>query len=58
MLGFLYRILVGSFKVPEPCKHNWETIQEFNIKRNGHISDYMYVLRCKHCGDIKQKTVG
>ena len=41
------------------CKHEWETIQELPVQ--GNDSDipiaYLYVLRCKKCGDIKQSQV-
>lgn len=54
MLGWLYRLLVGNFK---GCKHEWEILREY--RRAGSRSDTSggcgYVLKCKHCGDMKQK---
>ena len=42
------------------CKHEWETIQELPVQEcdNGNITiAYLYVLRCKKCGDISQCQV-
>ena len=41
------------------CKHEWESIQELPVY--GDAGDppiaYLYVLRCKKCGDITQRQV-
>lgn len=41
------------------CKHEWEIVQELPV--HGENSDipiaYLYVLRCKKCGDITQRQV-
>ena len=65
MLGFLYRIFVGSFHT-EPiyvCNHEWETIDTTQvylpggIKANDPPVSFVYHLRCKNCGDIKFKRL-
>ncbi len=41
------------------CKHEWEAVREIPV----HSEDgdnpiaYLYVLRCKKCGDITQRQV-
>ena len=41
------------------CKHEWEAVRELPV--HGEDSDipiaYLYVLRCKKCGDITQRQV-
>lgn len=41
------------------CKHEWEAVREFPVHGDdsGVPLAYLYVLRCKKCGDIKQKQV-
>mgnify|MGYP006296522433 CR=1 FL=1 len=56
MLGFLWRLLVGSF---QSCPHKWVMLEE------GYIHDAptknkigaAYVMRCERCGCIKRKKV-
>ena len=63
MLGFLYRFFVGSFKVEEPHRCEWEILEKFGVYNPGGIKAgkapyaFKYVLRCKHCGDIKNKEI-
>ena len=58
MLGWLYRILVGSFKV---CPHSWETINEMSVHSTpegaGRPTAVLYVLRCKNCGEITERRI-
>lgn len=41
------------------CKHEWDSVQELPVYGdNGDIPiAYLYVLRCKKCGDISQRQV-
>lgn len=63
MLGFLYRFFVGSFKVTEPHRCEWEKIDEVTLntkqywQSDFHKTGIIYVLRCKNCGDIKQHKI-
>lgn len=57
MLGFLYRIFIGTFK---SCNHVWEIHSKSNITRisndpkvHNTIKGTEYILKCKHCGNLK-----
>jgi len=41
------------------CKHEWEAVREFPVQGdNSEIPiAYLYVLRCKKCGDISKREV-
>lgn len=58
MLGWLYRIVVGSFH-----SHKWETIDTTQLmahdKKSGQDLPVglRYHLRCTECGEIKGKSV-
>lgn len=41
------------------CKHEWESVQELPVydDAGGSPIAYLYVLRCKKCGDITQRQV-
>ena len=41
------------------CKHEWEAVRELPVQGDdsGVPIAYVYVLRCKKCGDIKQSQV-
>lgn len=39
------------------CRHQWEVRDQYNINSHGTRIGTLYVLQCKHCGDIKQKRV-
>lgn len=57
MIGFLYRLIVGSF----PCRHKWETVEVIQVEdRVGGVQRRYkrYVLRCQHCGDVQSREVG
>lgn len=63
MLGWLYRIIVGTFFV-ERCKHNWEQIKIISVYDEDYPEvgvdlpiKYIYVCKCKHCGEIKSFNV-
>ena len=46
-------------KLFNPCAHKWEPFQTFALNRafDGNRVGTMYVLRCAHCGDLRQKRV-
>lgn len=59
MLGFLYRLFIGNFK---SCNHFWIVESRSNILRisndpklHNTIKGSEYIMRCKHCGDIKSE---
>lgn len=41
------------------CKHEWVAVKELHVRddESGIPLAYMYVLRCKKCGDLKQRQV-
>lgn len=41
------------------CKHEWIAVKELPVQGDdsGIPIAYLYVLRCKKCGDIKQRQV-
>lgn len=41
------------------CKHEWEAVRELPVhgEDSGIPIAYLYVLRCKKCGDITQRQV-
>lgn len=58
MIGFLYRLIVGTF---HRCDHKWDTVEVIQVEDRvgGVLRRYKrYVLRCKHCGEIKCWEVG
>lgn len=53
MLGWLYRILIGSFK---SCDHNWEVYKEHPMIRHrdddGGRYGTHYIQKCTNCGKL------
>jgi hypothetical protein len=41
------------------CAHQWEVAEQSAIQRsrNNETVGMIYVLRCKHCGDVAQREV-
>lgn len=35
------------------CKHKWNTVYEYDIKRNGVVIGTRYIQQCVHCGTIQ-----
>lgn len=52
MLGWLYRALIGNFR---SCKHEWEIYEKGKYSQEGNVIGYMFILKCKHCGEMKNK---
>jgi len=51
MLGWLYRVLVGSFK---SCEHKYKIVSQFKITDYcGNTTAHRYVQQCEHCGKLK-----
>lgn len=46
-------------KLFNPCAHKWELLSAYAVADSisGKNISTLYVLRCIHCGDIKQKRV-
>lgn len=52
MLGWLYRVLIGSFHT---CYHDWETMRTgVGTNDDGNRWPIVY-LRCKKCGDWTER---
>lgn len=50
--------------IPVPCSHVWETIntlvtstQYIDLNKTVNTGE-LYVLKCKKCGEIKEKRIG
>lgn len=52
MLEFLQRIFLGHV-------HQWEERSKHNlVDETGEVVGITVVLRCKHCGTLKNHTIG
>ena len=51
MIGWLYRLIVGSFT---HCRHEWETLGK-EITDESYKKEIAVMLRCKKCGDVNVK---
>lgn len=60
--GYQYCKLCGkSYLAPihEKCFHIWDEEKVLTVSnRNDYITKYIYVLRCKKCGDMKKEEYG
>ena len=73
MLGWLYRILIGTFKPPPTCRHEWGIIEE-HVKRKHTVEEEAVsmfekhttskefdqktiILQCAKCGEVKTKKI-
>jgi hypothetical protein len=52
MIGWLYRALIGRFRV---CEHHWEILHEVSVFTSSveRPIGQDYHLQCKNCGDLK-----
>lgn len=59
MLGFLYRLLIGSFKVevPKEHAHKWKTVDKIDIKYYDSFIGHCYFMECEECGEHKKQTL-
>ena len=55
MLGWLYRMLIGSFT---SCNHKWIILKERPIKDDGLRIGTVYDCQCEKCGNITFKRFG
>ena len=41
------------------CRHEWEIMQRSNVVEKDGATPwaFLYILKCKHCGDIKSKRI-
>ena len=41
------------------CLHEWEVMEKFDLaaKNPNQIGGVVYVMKCKHCGNLKQKRI-
>lgn len=46
MLELIQKIFIGHV-------HHWETIEEYEKRRNDIVIGQRYICKCKHCGVIK-----
>lgn len=35
------------------CKHQWKTVEDFNLRLNGRVIGVRYIQRCVHCGKVQ-----
>lgn len=60
MLGWLWRMLVGTFRSPPPLpphQHKWKTTRVTELCANGDqagLIGYAYTQQCDGCGDLRQ----
>lgn len=52
MIGWLWRLIVGRFT---SCHHHWVEMEriEWLHRSRDTLMDRSHVLRCEHCGDMK-----
>lgn len=56
MLGWLYRMIIGSFK---GCQHKWVVIADIRLAvpdKMDLTSGFQRDLQCEKCGNIKSVT--
>lgn len=60
-IGFILFLFYQSNKEKEYlCKHEWEimdAVKVFNDSYSKRPCEIKYILRCKKCGDIKEKEI-
>lgn len=59
--GFQYCEHCGFARQPKqnPCQHKWR--DKHTLEKGNELlgcCEFIYVLQCEHCGDIKTKRVG
>jgi len=54
MLGWLYRVIVGSFKI---CEHQWEVVNKGDILRFDNIKGHYAVYECTKCRGQKVNKI-
>lgn len=57
MLAKIWNFLIGRF-----CKHQWLVVDKYRCSYHTILSPYeqtdmVFVLQCKHCGEMKSKNV-
>jgi len=52
-------VLIVHLVLKHLCAHEWETIEELPVYGESDIRPcaFLYVLKCKKCGEIRQKVV-
>ena len=57
MMGFIWRLIVGRFRMAPSCAHKWVQVHAVNVYDYGVSKNipvaHKYTLRCEHCGDMK-----
>lgn len=60
MIGWLWRIIIGTFKHELKCQHQWKQqsiISQHSFDRFGNKSKwFIYIDRCTKCGKINQTS--
>lgn len=55
MLGWLWRLIVGHFRMLPPHQHRWEVLSTHQTTKNdSDVIGERYILKCVDCGDLKQ----
>lgn len=50
MIEFFQRLFLGH-------AHKWEIVKEGRFVDDGRICGYYYIMKCPHCGKIKQEKL-
>ena len=51
MLGWLWRVLIGSFYSPKECSHIWETEETRDLVNTKKVKiGVVKMCRCQQCG--------
>jgi hypothetical protein len=53
MLGWLWRVLIGTFVTVPECQHVWSTEEYGKLLSGGQTSGHFKHLKCTICGNWK-----
>jgi uncharacterized Zn finger protein len=42
---------------PLPCNHKWEIIKQGTTTCFGATNGVLYIIQCKHCGEISKRII-
>ena len=53
---YQYCILCGEAR-KVPCSHKWEEVGRIKESTFGRVVGHIWILRCAHCGDMKNHEI-